>query len=111
MPQQGGFIAPAGAQGGPPELPTGLKITSIVLLILAPVLTLVGLIPCLGILNWLAFPLNCTLALIGTLGLVIGPKLGDGKPANMNLHIAAIVVGVIVAAVSFFRCIAGGGVA
>ena len=96
---------------GAPELPAGLKVTSMVLLVLGSTLTVVGLIPCLGILNWAAFPLDMAMWIVGTVGLVAGPKLADGKPANMNLHIAAIIVGVVLGAVSFFRCIAGGGIA
>lgn len=110
QPGQAGF-GPPSHNGGPAELPTGLKITSMVLLGLGSGLTVVGLVPCLGILNWAAFPLDMAMCIVGILGLVIGPKLGDGKPANMNLHIAAIIVGVILGAVSFFRCIAGGGIA
>lgn len=109
-PGQAGF-APNFQSTGQPELPKGLKVTSIVLLILGSSLTTVGLVPCLGILNWIAFPLDLAMSIIGILGLTIGPKLGDGKPSNMNLHIAAIVVGVVLAAISFFRCLAGGFVA
>lgn len=95
----------------PSELPTGLKITSIVLLALGSFLTVVGLVPCLGVLNWVAFPLDLAMMIVGTLGLIIGPKLADGRPANFQLHVAAIIVGVVLAAVSFFRCVAGGGIA
>lgn len=117
---QGGYGGGMGPQGGPPyggppsggggdELPQGWKIAAIVLLILGPVLSVIGMIPCLGILNWIAIPTNVALAIVGTLGLTIGPKMPDGKAADFPIHVAAIVIGVLLAIASVVRCTMGSG--
>ncbi len=117
---QGGYGAPMGPQGGPPYggppsggigdgQPQGWKIAAIVLLILGPVLSVIGMIPCLGILNWLAIPTNVALAIVGTLGLTIGPKMPDGKAADFPIHVAAVVIGVLLAIASVVRCTMGSG--
>jgi hypothetical protein len=119
---QGGFGGGGmGPQGGPPyggppsgggdELPQGWKIAAIVLLVLGPVLSMIGMIPCLGILNWIAIPTNVALAIVGILGLTIGPKMADGKAADFPIHVAAIIIGVLLAIASIVRCTMGGGLA
>ena len=110
----------AGPQGGPPYggppsggdgYPKGWKVAAIVLLVLGPALSAIGMIPCLGLLNWLAIPTNVALAIVGALGLTIGPKLADGKAADFSLHVAAVVVGILLALASVVRCLIGGGLA
>ncbi len=106
--------APHGGPGQhqqPGQQPTGLKTTSIVMLIICPIMTAVAFVPCLGILNWIAIPLNGVLAIVGILGLVAGPKDATGRPANLGLHVAAIVLGVLLAITAVLRCLAGGGIA
>lgn len=111
----GGFGGPQGGPpyGGPPgggdELPQGWKIAAIVLLILGPVLSVIGMIPCLGILNWIAIPTNVALAIVGTLGLTIGPKMPDGKAADFPIHLAAVIIGILLAIASIVRCTMGSG--
>ncbi|MEM7609127.1 MAG: hypothetical protein AAF411_27575, partial [Myxococcota bacterium] len=75
QPQQGGFGQPLphANHAAAAELPTGLRVTAIVLLILSTTLTGIAMIPCLGILNWAVVPLNCALTIVGILGLTIGP--------------------------------------
>ena len=46
-----------------------------VLLGLGSGLTVVGLVPCLGILNWAAFPLDMAMCIVGILGLRWLPRL------------------------------------
>lgn len=108
-----------GPQGGPPygappggggdDYPKGWKIAAIVLLVLGPVLSVIGMIPCLGILNWIAIPTNVALAIVGTLGLTIGPKMADGKAADFPIHLAAIIIGILLAIASIVRCTLGSG--
>lgn len=106
---------PQGPYGGPPsggggdDYPKGWKIAAIVLLVLGPVLSVIGMIPCLGILNWIAIPTNVALAIVGTLGLTIGPKLPDGKAADFPIHLSAIIIGILLAIASVVRCTMGSG--
>ncbi len=116
----GGYGGGMGPQGGPPyggppggaggdDYPKGWKIAAIVLLVLGPVLSVIGMIPCLGILNWIAIPTNVALAIVGTLGLTIGPKMPDGKAADFPVHLAAIIIGILLAIASVVRCTMGSG--
>ena len=114
--QDGGYGQGYGGppQGGPPgsggyEPPQGWKIASIVLLIIGPILTVIGLIPCLGIVNWLAIPTNIALGVVGILGLTIGPKGPNGQAFHFNLHLAATIVGFLLAIASAARCFMGSG--
>ena len=105
----GGGGAGGAGGGAPSDPPAGLKIAAIILLALGSALTLVGMFPCLGLVNWLAVPLNAALAIVGIVGVTAGPRDPSGRPYNMELHIAAIILGVLLAAASTVRCLAGGG--
>ena len=118
--QQDGHGGYGGPPGGPPyggqppgsgQPPTqGWKIAAIVLLIIGPILSAIGLVPCLGIVNWLAIPTNVALGVVGTLGLTIGPKGPDGRAADFPIHLAAVIVGSLLAIASIVRCTLGSGI-
>jgi hypothetical protein len=88
---------------------TGYKITSLILMLLGGALFLLGLLPCLGWLNWFGVPLNGAAALVGILGLASGPKHPDGARAYQGYYVAALIVGMAGFIGGALRCIAGAG--
>ncbi|MDH5491618.1 MAG: hypothetical protein OEY14_06675 [Myxococcales bacterium] len=104
----GGFVS--GPSGGGGEPPQGFKIASIILLSIGAAGFVLGLIPCLGWVNWFSIPMNVGAIIAGILGLVSGPKDISGRAMHQGLHLAALIVGVVGAIGGFLRCILGGGI-
>jgi hypothetical protein len=93
----------------PPSVPTGYKTASLILLALGAAVFLMGLLPCMGWMNWFGVPLNGAAALVGLLGLVSGPKLPSGVQPFQGYYIAALLVGIVGFLGGTLRCIAGMG--
>ena len=128
--QPGGFGQPGGGYGGPPggdqpgwgappPTPPGgptdstlntLKIAALCALIGGIVLSLIGLVPCLGLVNWLALPVNLAAIALGAIGLVKGKQPDGSANPYQTIFIVAAAVGGLFFVVSFVRCLLGGGV-
>lgn len=82
---------------------------SLVMITLSAISTAAGLPCCLGCINWLAVPISLATVAVGLVGLATDkdPQTGIGRDAK--LHLAAVIVGVVCAAVGTVRCAAGGG--
>jgi len=87
-----------------------MKIAALVTLILACVGILVGLVPCAGILNWVAVPFCAVPVIVGIVGLVTDKDAETQKNPNMALYIVSIVVPIGLGIVGMIRCALGGGV-
>ena len=87
-----------------------MKIAALVTLILCCVGILVGLIPCAGILNWVAVPFCIVPMIVGVIGLVTDKDEETGSNPNMVLYICSIVIPIGLALVGCIRCAMGGGV-
>ena len=83
--------------------------SSMLLMVLAGMTTGVGLVPCLGWMNWFAVPLSLACATVGVVGLVQDRENAGGPQRNVTLHTTALVVGVVLASVGSLRFLVGGG--
>lgn len=75
---------------------------SIIFSILALVFALVGLVPFLGILNWIAIIFAIVGFISGIIGAVAGKRRGS--------YIAGIVISILVSCIAIIRLILGGGI-
>ena len=85
-----------------------MRVASQVLLITSLALTLIGLIPCFGWVNWWAVPISITCAVVGAVGMATD-KDQAGLPPNTGVHTAAALLGTAAALVGAVRCILGCG--
>ena len=100
----------AGGSSLAPRPATGFKTASLALMGVGAVAFALGLFPCLGWLNWVGVPVNGLAALVGLLGLNMGPKKPDGTRAYQGYYIAAVGVGAIGLIGGTLRCLSGGGI-
>jgi hypothetical protein len=70
--------------------------------------SILGFIPCLGLLNWGVVPFNLIVVVLAVIGLAGGPLRPDGMRAHLPLYIVALCMGLVCAAASTLRCAAGG---
>jgi hypothetical protein len=85
-----------------------MSVSSLTLLFLSAFLTLFGLVPCLGWLNWVALPLCLVTVVVGVMGLVSDKDPATGKSRGRNAHLMAVIFGLMLAALSFLRWVLGG---
>ncbi len=86
-----------------------MSIASLVLIVLSALSTAAGL-PCfLGCLNWLAVPLSLATVVAGLVGLATDRDPTSGRSANGQVHLLAVVLGLLFSAVGAARCALGGG--
>lgn len=85
-----------------------MSVSSLTLLFFSAFLTLFGLIPCLGWLNWIALPLCLVTVVVGVMGLASDKDPSTGQARGRNAHLAAVIFGLILASVSFLRWVLGG---
>ncbi len=90
--------------------PTGFKTASLVLMGVGGAAFALGLLPCLGWLNWAGVPLNGLAVLAGLGGLKMGPRRLDGTLAYQGSYAAAVIVGAIGLVGGAIRCLGGGGI-
>ncbi len=82
---------------------------SLVMICVSVLSTAAGLPCCMGCLNWAAVPLSMATVAVGLVGLATD-KRPDGKVNDPNLHLAAVIVGVLCAVIGAARCTLGSGV-
>ena len=85
-----------------------MRSASQVLLICSLSITLLGLAPCLGWLNWIGVPTSIACAVVGCVGLV-SDRDPSGASPNAGLHAAALTLGLVLLVVGSIRCLLGGG--
>jgi hypothetical protein len=86
-----------------------MSTASLVMIVLSVLSTAAGLPCCMGCVNWLAVPVSLATLVVGLVGLATD-KRSDGKVNDPNLHLAAVIVGVLCAVIGAARCTLGGGV-
>jgi hypothetical protein len=86
-----------------------MSTASLVMIVLSALTTAAGLPCCLGCVNYLAVPLSMATVLVGLAGLAFDKDPATGTTRDLRIHLLAIVLGVLFAAVGFVRCVAGGG--
>ncbi len=96
------------APGAAQSAPLGLMIATAVMMSLGILGSILGFIPCLGLLNWGAVPINLVAVIMGIVGLSAGPRKLDGTRAHLPLYIVALCLGLVCALASTLRCAAGG---
>jgi hypothetical protein len=82
---------------------------SFTMILLSVASTAAGLPCCLGCLNWLAVPISLATVAVGLVGLGTDKDPATGRGRDVKLHLAAVIVGVMCAAIGSLRCAAGGG--
>jgi hypothetical protein len=87
-----------------------MSTASLVMIVLSALSTAAGLPCCLGCVNYFAVPLSLATAVVGLVGLATDKDPATGQIRDLKLHLAAVIVGVVCAAVGTVRCCAGGGV-
>ncbi len=86
-----------------------MSTASLVMITLAVISTAAGLPCCLGCINWLAVPVSLATLAVGLIGLATDKDPQTGIARDLKLHLAAVIVGVLCAAIGTVRCGAGGG--
>jgi hypothetical protein len=82
---------------------------SFTMIVLSVLSTAAGLPCCLGCINYFAVPLSLATVVVGLIGLATDKDAATGKVHDVRLHLAAVIVGVICAAIGTVRCGLGGG--
>jgi hypothetical protein len=86
-----------------------MSTASLVMIALAVLTTAAGLPCCLGCVNWIAVPLSVATLAVGLIGLGTDKDPATGRGRDVNLHLAAVIVGVLCAVIGGLRCAMGGG--
>jgi putative exporter of polyketide antibiotics len=94
--------------GSGERVPQGLMISTALMMSLGVLGSILGLVPCLGLLNWGAVPFNFIVVILAIIGLAGGPKKLDGSRAHLPLYVVALCVGLAFVVVSTVRCALGG---
>ena len=87
-----------------------MSVSSLTLLILSGFLTLFGLVPCLGWLNWLAIPMSFVTVVVGVVGLASDRDPQTGAARGRPAHLLAVVLGLVLGAVATLRWLLGAGI-
>jgi hypothetical protein len=72
-------------------------------------LTGLGVIPCFGILQWIAVPVSAATFVIGVIGLATD-RDEQGRSQGLPMHLAAVVGGAVLVTIGVVRCVLGGGI-
>ena len=86
-----------------------MSTASLVMILLSVMTTAAGLPCCLGCVNYIAVPVSLTTLVVGLVGLGTDKDATTGRGLNVELHLAAVIVGVLCAVIGTLRCLAGGG--
>lgn len=86
-----------------------MSTASLVMIVLSALSTAAGLPCCLGCLNYFAVPLSLATTVVGMIGLATDRDPSTGLIRDTKLHLTAVIVGVVCAAIGSVRCMAGGG--
>lgn len=82
--------------------------SSFVMIVLSVMTTAAGLPCCLGCVNLIAVPISLLTVVVGLIGLAKTSR-PEGKSNDANLHLVAVIVGVLCAVIGAVRCTLGGG--
>ena len=82
-----------------------MRIAAIVLLVLSAILTVGGLFPCLGWVNWIGIPCSAATAIVGIVALSTKTTPENDRP----IHTAALIAGLLFVCIGAVRCFLGGG--
>ena len=83
-----------------------MRTATIIFIALSSIITIGGLFPCFGWINWFGIPCSAVCALLGLIG-TIGKETPE---ADTGIHLTALIVGVCLLGVGGVRCFMGGGV-
>jgi hypothetical protein len=83
-----------------------MRIATVIFIVLSCTLTICGLFPCLGFINWIGIPCSGICALLGLVGTVSK----DTPEADKGTHLVGLILGVSLMGVGAIRCFLGGGV-
>jgi len=86
-----------------------MKIAATLTLVLSIAGILLGLIPCLGWLNWFAVPFCIVPFTLGVIGLLTDKDPATGLNRASGVYVACVIAGVAGAAIGGVRCMLGGG--
>jgi hypothetical protein len=86
-----------------------VAVVSIVLLFFSGLFVTVGLIPCLGWINWTAIPLAALTAMVGLVGLFSDRDPDTLRMRGVAAHLAALVLGSLLTLIGIVRCAIGLG--
>ena len=86
-----------------------MSTASLVMIAFSVLSTAAGLPCCLGCVNWFAVPISLATAAVGLVGLATDKDSTTGQARDVKLHVAAVIVGVLCAAIGAVRCAVGGG--
>jgi len=87
-----------------------MSVSSLTLLFLSAALTLFGLVPCLGWLNWVAIPLCFVTVVVGVMGLASDKDPHSGEARGRGVHLLAVICGLVLGAVATLRWVLGAGI-
>jgi hypothetical protein len=87
-----------------------VAVVSLVLLFSSFVFVGVGLVPCLGFVNWTAVPLAALTSMAGMIGLFTDRDPDTLRMRGVAAHVAALVLGSVLTLVGMLRCILGFGI-
>ena len=87
-----------------------MSVSSLTLLFLSAVLTLFGLVPCLGWLNWVTIPLCFVTVVVGVMGLASDKDPQTGQARGRGAHLLAVIFGLVLGAVATLRWLIGAGI-
>jgi hypothetical protein len=79
------------------------------MVLVAGMLTGVGLLPCFGWMQWVAVPVSAATFVIGVIGLATD-RDEKRNVRGLPMHLAAVVVGSILVMIGAVRCLIGFGV-
>jgi len=87
-----------------------MSVSSLTLLFLSAALTLLGLFPCLGWINWVAIPLSFVTVVVGVMGLSSDRDPQTGAARGRPAHLMAVIFGLVLGAVATLRWMIGAGI-
>lgn len=87
-----------------------MAVVSLVLTFFSGLFVTVGLVPCLGWVNWIAIPLAALSMTCGIVGLFTDRDPATGVTRGVPAHALAVSLGSLMVLVSVLRCALGGGV-
>ena len=86
-----------------------MSLATLVLLTVTLPLFLIGLVPCLGWVNWVGVPLAVSTALVGLAGLAFDREPETRRPIGGLARVLGLVAGILMAVLGSLRCLMGGG--
>jgi hypothetical protein len=86
-----------------------MSVASLVMVLLAGMMTGAGFLPCFGWLQWIAVPVSAATFVVGVVGLATD-RDEQGSTRGLPAHLAALVGGAILVMLGAVRCLLGGGI-